>query len=97
MIPRLLDSIAFDPKFGRQMRFIAGPRQSGKTTLAKIQLHKKNSDQLYYNWDQRKIRKLYRESPYFFVADAPKCWAKFLLTSSSKNLMFVGFYHPIST
>ena len=70
MIPRLLKNIAFDPKFGRQMRFVAGPRQTGKTTLAKVVLKETGSEALYYNWDQRKTRSLYKTNPYFFVADA---------------------------
>lgn len=72
MLPRLLEQIAFSPKFGRQMRFIAGPRQTGKTTLAKLILQKNACDPaLYYNWDQRKLRQRYKENPYFFVSDHP--------------------------
>lgn len=63
--------IAFDQKFGRQMRFLAGPRQVGKTTLAKQVLQENNSSSLYYNWDRREIKNLYKTNPYFFVADAP--------------------------
>jgi len=32
MIKRHLEGICFDPAIRRQMRFITGPRQSGKTT-----------------------------------------------------------------
>ncbi len=32
---RFIQQIIFSELFGRQMRFIAGPRQCGKTTLAK--------------------------------------------------------------
>ena len=35
MIKRHISKIAFSRDFGRQMRFIIGPRQTGKTTVAK--------------------------------------------------------------
>ncbi|OGQ07869.1 MAG: hypothetical protein A3G32_09650 [Deltaproteobacteria bacterium RIFCSPLOWO2_12_FULL_40_28] len=69
-------NIAFDPKFGRQMRFLAGPRQVGKTTLAKQILAENNSSALYYNWDRREIRNRYKTNPYFFAADAPSAQKK---------------------
>jgi predicted AAA+ superfamily ATPase len=49
MIERHLDKICFQEEFGRQMRFISGPRQIGKTTLARSFLHRRNLDQLYFN------------------------------------------------
>lgn len=38
------------------MRFIAGPRQTGKTTLAKAILKETGNDAFYYNWDDRALR-----------------------------------------
>ena len=38
MIERELYTVAFDEVWGRQMRFISGPRQAGKTTLARQKL-----------------------------------------------------------
>lgn len=38
MIERELYTVAFDEVWGRQMRFIRGPRQAGKTTLAQQKL-----------------------------------------------------------
>ena len=38
MLERSLFHIVFASSWGRQMRFITGPRQSGKTTLAKLKL-----------------------------------------------------------
>lgn len=70
MLERYLGRISFHRRFGRQMRFIAGPRQVGKTTLLKRFLAEKNSSSLYYNWDLRKIRDRYRTDPYFFNSDA---------------------------
>lgn len=66
MIRRHLERICFDEMFGRQMRFIAGPRQVGKTTLAKNFLKAGNLEKLYFNWDMREVRDKYRKDPYFF-------------------------------
>lgn len=71
MIDRSLFSIAFDKTWGRQMRFISGPRQSGKTTLAKLKLKKENAQQLYYLWDLRSVRERYRQKELFFTQDMP--------------------------
>lgn len=70
MIKRNLYDIAFSSEWGRQMRFITGPRQVGKTTLAKQKLQDERSDQLYYLWDLRSIRERYRGNELFFTADA---------------------------
>lgn len=69
MIKRHLGEICFNPDFGRQMRFVAGPRQVGKTTLARSYLDRLNMPKTYYNWDLRKIRDAYRKDPYFFETD----------------------------
>ena len=53
------------------MRFICGPRQSGKTTLARVWLHAQNSQDLYYLWDLRSVRNRYKENELFFTADNP--------------------------
>ncbi len=66
MIKRHLGEICFNPDFIRQMRFVAGPRQVGKTTLARSYLDQLNMPKTYYNWDLRKIRVAYRKDPYFF-------------------------------
>jgi uncharacterized protein len=49
LIPFLKEDLA------QKMIFIGGPRQVGKTTLAKTFL---NSDQQYFNWDDLKDRTL---------------------------------------
>jgi len=82
MLERSLDHIAFNPSWGRQMRFIAGPRQSGKTTLAKMQLKKKGAENLYYLWDLRSVRERYKSQELFFTQDVPpvkdkKAWVCF--------------------
>lgn len=52
------------------MRFITGPRQVGKTTLAKQKLHDEKSEILYYLWDLRSVRQRYKEHELFFTGDA---------------------------
>ncbi len=81
--PRFLEEAAFSPEMGRQMRFIAGPRQCGKTTIAKHQLEKVNSSLLYYNWDKKSVRKRFREESSFLEND--------LINMGSKNHYWVCF------
>ena len=53
---RIYTSIILDHlKHWKQMVFIEGPRQSGKTTIAK-QVIKNFDINLYYNWDNQKDR-----------------------------------------
>lgn len=40
MIPRHISSVLFDPLWGKQVRYLLGPRSSGKTTLIKSLLPK---------------------------------------------------------
>jgi len=70
MIKRALYQIAFAEQWGRQMRFITGPRQSGKTTLARQALDAEGSGKLYYLWDLRSVRQRYKANELFFTADA---------------------------
>ena len=71
MIERNLYAISFASEWGRQMRFITGPRQVGKTTLARQKLAAEQSGHLYYLWDLRAVRQRYKENELFFTADAP--------------------------
>jgi predicted AAA+ superfamily ATPase len=59
-IKRYLEEIIFDPLFERQIKIITGPRQCGKTTLAKNKLKKENCERFYYNWDSSEIKRKYR-------------------------------------
>ena len=70
MIIRNLYDIVFSPQWGRQMRFITGPRQVGKTTIARQKLSDEKSEPLYYLWDLRSIRQRYKANELFFTADA---------------------------
>ena len=49
----------------KSMIFLAGPRQSGKTTLSQI-ISKKFTNNLYFNWDIQEDRKLFLNTPLFF-------------------------------
>lgn len=51
----------------KSMVFLAGPRQSGKTTLAHI-ISKKFTNTLYFNWDIAEHRVRLIENPTFFEA-----------------------------
>ena len=51
----------------KSMVFMAGPRQSGKTTLAKI-ISRSYSNSLYFNWDIPEHRTRLLENPAFFEA-----------------------------
>ncbi len=51
----------------KAMIFLAGPRQAGKTTLAKL-VAESFSNQLYWNWDIPDHRRMFLENPSFFTA-----------------------------
>lgn len=69
MLERQLSTICFDEKFGRQMRFIVGPRQTGKTFFSREFLKLTGCEKLYYNWDKRDIRTAYKKETHFFAKD----------------------------
>lgn len=71
-IKRHLEELIFNELYGRQMRFIAGPRQCGKTTLAKQKLKKENCEELYYNWDNVDVKMTYREKGNFLPVNTGK-------------------------
>jgi predicted AAA+ superfamily ATPase len=68
-IKRYLEDMAFSEIFSRQMRFIIGPRQTGKTTLAKHKLTISKCEKFYYNWDRKEIRNRYRNEIDFVAKD----------------------------
>ncbi len=54
----------------RQMRFLAGPRQTGKTTISKSFV----DNAAYFNWDLKTTKDKFRKDPYFFetlIYDTP--------------------------
>jgi len=110
MINRALYSVAFSEQWGRQMRFITGPRQSGKTTLARQKLAAEKSDDLYYLWDSRDVRRKYQANELFFTSDAISagkphwlCFDEIHKMPKWKNILKVAFdetaekYHFIVT
>jgi predicted AAA+ superfamily ATPase len=70
-LPRLAARMAFDPELtGRKMIFLAGPRQAGKTTLAREWLARRGCSDLYFSWDDPKVRAAHRRDPHFFESAA---------------------------
>jgi predicted AAA+ superfamily ATPase len=70
-ISRTLEEYAFDESLtGRHMIFLAGPRQVGKTMLARKWLEKNGCPALYYNWDDVATRRAYRNDSRFFESPA---------------------------
>lgn len=70
-IPRLVENYAFDETLtGRHMVFLAGPRQVGKSVLAKNWLKKEGCSSLYFNWDDIATRQVYQANSRFFESPA---------------------------
>ena len=72
----------------RQMCFIAGPRQIGKTTFAKKLLDKYNCSEFYFNWDLSSVRRSYRENSDFYldkIGNKKKVWICFDEIHKVKN------------
>lgn len=68
---RLVEDYAFDENLtGRHMIFLAGPRQVGKSMLARNWLKAKDCSSLYYNWDDIAVRQAYRTDSRFFESSA---------------------------
>ena len=68
---RTVESFWVDPAWlGRRMLLLSGPRQVGKTTLVQSTLCTKK--EAYFNWDNPKVRTLYRRDPDFIAGiDSP--------------------------
>lgn len=70
-IPKSVEGYAFDETLtGRHMIFLAGPRQVGKTRLARQWLEKKGCQPLYFNWDDIATRRTYLNDSRFFESPA---------------------------
>lgn len=52
---------------GARMAFVTGPRQCGKTTLARMMQEGRRSQDLYRNWDDFSFRKELAADPYGFM------------------------------
>lgn len=63
MYNRYLQSMLKDLCFKTgKMAFVSGPRQCGKTTMAKFLLSERGEG-AYYNWDETKFRRLWAKDP----------------------------------
>lgn len=70
-VPRIVEDYAFDETLtARHMVFLAGPRQVGKTRLAKHWLRKRGCGSLYFNWDDISTRQAYLADSRFFESPA---------------------------
>lgn len=70
-IPRIVEDYAFDEDLtGRHMVFVAGPRQVGKTMLARQWLERRGCASLYFNWDDISTRQAYLADSRFFESPA---------------------------
>jgi predicted AAA+ superfamily ATPase len=67
------------------MAFISGPRQVGKTTLAK-NLKSEFRNTIYRNWDETLFRKLWTKSPNDLANE-------FSFGSDQKNLLILDEIH----
>ena len=68
---RSIENYAFDEALvGRHMVFLAGPRQVGKTRLARGRLARAGCSPLYFNWDDPITRRSYLLDPRFFESPA---------------------------
>src|SRR3989338_5727459 len=82
-LKRFIEESAFSDRFQRQMRFIAGPRQTGKTPIARRQLEASGCSVFYFNWDKKEVRNRYHREPDFLAAEMLKmpgekpCWVCF--------------------
>jgi uncharacterized protein len=82
-IARMVEEYAFDEELtGKHMVFLAGPRQVGKTMLARKWLEGKKSSPLYFNWDDPSMRRAYLADSRFFESLArslgiPEPWIVF--------------------
>lgn len=66
MLARAVEKLAWEVlSEDRKMAFISGPRQVGKTTLAKSLLERFGQG-LYFNWDVQTDRRRLLAAPYFF-------------------------------
>ena len=64
MIERSLASPAAELCFpGKKMAFVSGPRQCGKTTLAKMLLEARDNCGRYLNWDSIEVRRIWAKNP----------------------------------
>lgn len=59
-LAKYISELAFDHQ---KMAFVSGPRQCGKTTMAKMMLQQRGDVGSYYNWDEIKFRRQWKVDP----------------------------------
>lgn len=62
-LARQIEELCF---FAHKMGFVSGPRQCGKTTLAKMLLNRRNIAR-YWNWDDVEFRRIWVKQPHTIV------------------------------
>lgn len=67
-LSKYINEIAFSSD---KMAFVSGPRQCGKTTMAKMML-KDRGDGSYYNWDEIKFRRQWKLNPSALLSEEIK-------------------------
>jgi predicted AAA+ superfamily ATPase len=71
MLERSLEKLLINQHFpAEKMAFLVGPRQTGKTTLARRLLDIRGTAGLYFNWDDLAFRRQVSRDPYGF-SDQP--------------------------
>jgi len=64
---RIIGKYLFDPEMtANKMIFLAGPRQVGKTTFARMWLESVGSEDTYFNWDDPSVMMEYKKNPLYF-------------------------------
>lgn len=76
MEKRYLENLIIEDAFkSHKIAFISGPRQVGKTTMAKSLLRKVGSDvDSYFNWDDDEFKKLWIKSPKIIIENTPSSY-----------------------
>ncbi len=69
------------------MALISGPRQCGKTTLAKMFLKRRRSG-AYYNWDEAEFRRQWVKSPRRLIPSGSKVVPLLVLDEIHKAAMW---------
>lgn len=87
MLRRYLADAIVDLAFGApKMAFVSGPRQAGKTTLAKMLLEERATGR-YANWDDIEVRRAWAKDPKLLVP----------LVGASRGLLVLDEIHKVKT
>lgn len=81
-----IEALSFDTN---KMAFVSGPRQAGKTTMAKNML-KSRKQGYYYNWDETVFRKQWVKNPASVLS-------KILYSTHAKPLVILDEIHKAKT